>query len=454
MDLDNDGALDLFLDCHAHGSAVVALNDGHGVFKLVANTSGSWPSSELHEMFDVNGDGKVDLSATYVDGGAQWWINNSTAGHVNFVPTNVTRDTNTARDQVLFDFNGDGNVDWFRSAEPGLVVDFGDGMGGFAEASLSFPVARKNNNSNDNADFLPGDFNDDGHIDLLVLTGGNYDGTPGRTMLWLNNGNQTFTDMTAESGIPINGTVAKGVGDFDQDGDLDFVATENLTMPPVIFMNDGTGTFSKNSRAITGVASSRLEYASWGTAVTTDFDNDGVVDIIMNGKYYLKLLRGTGHGTFVYINDAWKIRDIAASAVDDGLCFGDIDGDGALDIIGYDQIYPSRSLNVYHNELPPRSWLNVRLRGHPGNAGAAGATIRIYVAGSSSELLWYEQVAQYNSQVATSYYGFDVTERHYGLGSRSVVDVVVVFPSRTTKRLNGVRANTTVEVLEGEARLA
>src|SRR5262249_40081611 len=74
VDLDNDGDLDLFLDAH-NGTSVVALNDGHGHFTRV--TTGSWPSSEVHQMFDINGDGKVDLSATFVDGGSQWWINNS-----------------------------------------------------------------------------------------------------------------------------------------------------------------------------------------------------------------------------------------------------------------------------------------------------------------------------------------------------------------------------------------
>src|SRR5262249_13347239 len=138
VDLDHDGHPDLFLDAH-NGTSVVALNDGDGHFTRV--TTGSWPSTEVHEMFDINGDGKVDLNATFQDGGSQWWINPSTPGHVNFTPTSVTRGTNTSRSQVLFDFNGDGKVDWFRSAPPGLVVDFGDGNGNFTEGSLTFPIA-------------------------------------------------------------------------------------------------------------------------------------------------------------------------------------------------------------------------------------------------------------------------------------------------------------------------
>jgi hypothetical protein len=147
------------------------------------------------------------------------------------------------------------------------------------------------------------------------------------------------------------------------------------------------------------------------------------------------------------MNDAWGIKDTAAASLDDGLTFGDIDGDGRLDIIGYDQTFPSRTLFVYHNDLAPQNWLNVRPVGLAGNVGAAGATISIYAAGTN-QLLWYEQVMQYDFQVATSSYGTNQTERHYGLGSRTTVDVVVKFASGRVVRLNNVAADQTVTVLE------
>jgi hypothetical protein len=442
IDLDSDGDLDLFLDAHV-GSAVVALNDGQGHFTRA--TSGTWPTSEIHQMADINNDGKLDISVTYQDGGAQWWLNNSTPGNVNFTATNVTRGGNSSRAQVLFDFNGDGKLDWLRSEQPGLVIDFGNGSGGFTAGSLSFPIP--GTTTNENANFLPGDYDLDGDIDLLIMTGGGYDGTTGKTFYWRNNGNQTFTDLTASAGLPANGTVAKGVGDFDQDGDLDLIALENKAMPPVIYTNDGQGHFAKKSGAIGGVGSGSLDYSAWGTAVTTDIDNDGIADIIMDGKYFLKVLRGTGGGNFTYMNNAWGIQDTAASAVDDGLCFGDIDADGDLDVIGFNEIFPSRTLNVYRNDLAAKNWLNVRPVGLAGNAAAAGATISLYAPGTN-QLLWAEQVAQYDFQVATSYYGASKTERHFGLGDRGTVDVVVRFASGKTTRMNGVSANQTIELLE------
>ena len=150
-------------------------------------------------------------------------------------------------------------------------------------------------------------------------------------------------------------------------------------------------------------------------AVVTDFDNDGTPDILCNGRHFLKLYRGTGGGNFTYMNAAWGIKDLSAASVDDGLCFGDIDGDGDLDILGYTSIDGQRQIAVYRNDLPAQNWLRVRPVGLAGNRGAAGAKIRLYAPGTQ-QLLWYEQVAIYDSQASASYYAFAQTERHFGLG--------------------------------------
>src|SRR5262249_27729575 len=145
--------------------------------------------------------------------------------------------------------------------------------------------------------------------------------------------------------------------------------------------------------------------------------------------------------------NAWGIKDTSAASLDDGLTFGDIDGDGDLDVIGYNETFPTRTLNVYRNDLAQQNWLNVRPVGLAGNVGAAGAKISIYAAGTN-QLLWSESVAAYDFQVATSYYGYNETERHFGLGNRATVDVVVQFASGRLTRVNGVAANQTIRILE------
>lgn len=443
LDLDSDGDLDIFLSSHGGGPALAAVNNGQAQFSVA---SGSYPSTEVHLSHDTDEDGKLDLSMTYLDGGGQWWRNYSNASALDLRATSITTDGNSARTQLLADVNHDGRTDWIRSAPPGLRIDLGNGSGGFTMNSASVTVA--GTSFNENANVLPGDFDNDGDTDLLVMVGGGYDDTPGRTHYYRKDGALQWSVQTAGAGIPANGTVAKGIGDYDLDGDLDFIAIENKRLPPVIYRNDGNGVFARAANAVSGVSAGTLTYSAWGTAVATDFDNDGVPDILMNGKYYLMLLRGTGGGNFAYMNSAWGITNVCACSIDGGLAFGDIDNDGDLDIGAYANVNEPYYMKIYRNVSPSRSWLRVRPVGNPGNRGATGARIRLYATGTT-QLVGYESVGVYCFQAAPSYYGKAATERHFGLGSRITVDVEVQFhPSGRVVRQSSVAVNGVVEVRE------
>jgi hypothetical protein len=438
VDLDADGNLDLFLSSHGRGPSLVALGDGAGRF---IKASGAYPSSEIHLAYDSDEDGKVDLTMTYQDGGGQWWRNRSQPGRLDFQATGITRGTNTARRQAMIDINRDGHVDWLRGAGKGILFDFGDGKGGFSSRSRMLPVTE----GRAEVLCLPQDIDDDGDIDLLAEWGhyGNVDGT---SRILSNDGRMNFTDVTASAGLPQEAVSIKGTGDFDQDGDPDLICLKRRRQF-AIYLNDGNGRFTEKDGAVLGV-NKGASMASWGIAVATDFDNDGVADILVNGKYFLKILRGTGGGSFQYMNDTWGIRDLSASSVDDGLCFGDVDGDGDLDVVGYTSIEGQRRIAIYRNDLPPRNWLRVRPFGRNGNRGAAGAIVRVYEPGTQ-HLIWYEQIAIYDSQSAASYYGLAQTERHFGLGARTRVDVSVQFyPSGSMAKERGVSSGQTLAVQE------
>jgi hypothetical protein len=438
VDLDGDGKLDLFLSAHDTGAPLALLGDGRGHF---TNAPGEYPTTEFHLAYDINEDGKLDLQMTHQDGGGKWWINESTPGRLKFRDSGIT--AGQARCNAMIDVNRDGFVDWMHE-RPGVVWEIGDGEGRFT-AGANIDIAQTRNEFN----MHPADLNDDGFIDLAVHWG-RYDLKQGRSRVYFGQGKAGFRDATRDCGLIEDGLTIKGVGDLNQDGALDIIGFEGKT--PTIFLNDGKGHFTKSAGAISGMnAASKRNYTSWGLAVVTDFDNDGIADVIWNGRNFLWLLRGTGDGKFVYANKDWGIEDKASATVDDGLCFGDIDRDGDLDIIGYTgPLDGKRMLAVYRNDSPERHWLNVRVIGAKGRRGAAGAKIRLSDP-ATGKVLSFEQVQILDSQMAHSYYTFAETERHFGLGERKGADVAVEFyPSGKRLEKKHVMANSTVIIAEEE----
>jgi hypothetical protein len=137
------------------------------------------------------------------------------------------------------------------------------------------------------------DYNNDGHLDILVLRGGWE--TPQRKSLLRNNGDGTFTDVTVESGLAKapTGTQAAVWTDVDNDGFLDlFVGNENG--PAQLFHNNRNGTFDDIAEKA-GVA--RRGFNKGVTAA--DYDNDGWPDLYVSNLGGTNFLyRNNRNGTF------------------------------------------------------------------------------------------------------------------------------------------------------------
>jgi PKD repeat protein len=171
-----------------------------------------------------------------------------------------------------------------------------------------------------------GDYNKDGFADLLIP------GFP--TRIFTNMGNNTFFQQTGISFSDI-GEGAGAWGDYDNDGDLDIILTgATVNYPPSgpvtkIYRNDGANVFTEQtSISLTGVYYSSVD---WG-----DYDNDGDLDILLTGATGLdpnfnpvsKIYRNNGNGTFTEQTQIVLKKVYKGSAV-----FGDYDNDGDLDII-------------------------------------------------------------------------------------------------------------------------
>ena len=127
------------------------------------------------------------------------------------------------------------------------------------------------------------DYNQDGLLDLYLVnsaaTGVYRPAQPLRSALYRNNGDGTFTDVTASAGVGAEGLFGMGVavGDYDNDGFPDLLVTRTIGRC-ILYHNNGDGTFA-DVTAHAGVGEFRplgFELPRW-----FDYDNDGRLDLVI-----------------------------------------------------------------------------------------------------------------------------------------------------------------------------
>jgi len=207
------------------------------------------------------------------------------------------------------DVNNDGFVDLYVSNKGGsnkLFVNNGDGT--FKDVTATSGAGIDSPGFTMGSVF--GDYDNDGDVDLYLATGGQYEIEANQ--LFSNNGDGTFTDVTAAAGVGLKEfTYSASFADYDNDGDLDlYCANYGVGAKNVLFANNGDGTFSD----VTDAAGVGDKSWSW-MGVWSDIDNDGDVDLyVVNGRYPVgepnKLFVNNGNGTFT--------EGAAAAGVNDG----------------------------------------------------------------------------------------------------------------------------------------
>lgn len=235
------------------------------------------------------------------------------------------------------DINNDGNLDVFIGGgytRMGSMVYNGDGKGGFRRNESWFPW---------NEVILGwtgawGDYDNDGHVDLVVIHPFNFLGTPASSnFLFHNNGDGTFAEI---NNTPITATTAPfTVGswsDYDQDGDIDlFIGSgpANGTLAPDFHFKNmlketGKATFQPITDSL--IATDSLDGQTWNWI---DYDNDGDLDAYMTNYF-----APAGMANRLYRNDGGKFKRVTDAGpivtdVDISLAnvWGDFDNDGDLD---------------------------------------------------------------------------------------------------------------------------
>ncbi len=249
----------------------------------------------------------------------------------------TARGPNLAGGSVFDDFTGDGLPDLFTtslSADTGASLFVNRGDGTFADRSTAAGLADQVYALN----VTRADFDNDGHLDVLLLRGGWEN--PLRLSLLRNTGGGHFDDVTILAGMdePI-ATESAAWGDYDNDGLVDVFVCGEYVSPSGdsaivhsdprnrcrLYHNLGNGRFVDEA-AKAGVTNERCAKGSiWG-----DYDDDGRPDLyVSNMRGQCRLYHNEGDGTF---RDVAPKLDVMGADVSFACWFWDYDNDGHLDL--------------------------------------------------------------------------------------------------------------------------
>jgi enediyne biosynthesis protein E4 len=449
-DYDNDGYLDLFVgqfDYRDSVSSAMYHNNGDGTFTKLTNVITTHrQGAPIGAVADYDNDGNEDLIVVNLFG-AEGLFRNDGQG-------DFTLQTSSQAGPPVGDLDGSATVGWADYDRDGFIDLFAaNSFAGFGNSSRSDCLYRNNGdgsftkmNTNqvgilvgDQAPTGPfswADYDNDGWPDLWVGSA-NATSTPiGKQYLWHNNGDGTFSLVSAGS---LNSNVANGNGlwaDYDNDGDLDLFLTA-YTGANSLHRNDGGLTFSDVSETA-GVANAVGAWAAaWG-----DYDNDGFLDLMVP-RYTTfggVLYRNNGDATFTSIDVGSPVREIVNGV---GVAWADYDNDGFLDLLITSESAGPNFL--YRNNGNGNHWLKARLVGTASNRSAIGAKLRVR-ATIRGQTIWQMREITGNSGEDGGSGGLVA---HFGLGDATKVDTLrIEWPSGIVQELNDVEVDQHLQVVE------
>jgi hypothetical protein len=487
LDYDNDGFLDIFIVSGKGGSNRLYHNDGHNHFTDVTAetglTSDGWGQGVC--AGDYDNDGYTDLFVTY------WGQNRlyRNIGGKRF--EDVTAAAHLTEDRTRYntgcafiDYDNDGRLDlfvanylkfdpattpkpgenpycWYRGipvncGPRGLPFDrnilyHGNADGTFADVSDESKVAEPFGHYA--LGVLTGDFNGDGRPDIYVAC----DQTP--SLLYINQGDGTFTEEALLRGVAYdeNGKAMSGMGvtaaDYDGDGLLDIFRSNFSDERETLYHNRGQGEFD-DVTAAAGLAHN-TRYVGWGCGFF-DFDNDGWKDLLLvNGHVFPEVdrlntaVRYKNPMILYHNNGKGSFDDVSGRAgpalqelhVSRGAAFGDIDNDGAVEIVINNQ---NERPTLLKTAAGSNHWIVLKLTGTKSNRSAIGARVRLTASGRT-------QIDEVRS--GGSYLSQSDLRLHFGLGaSTEAARIEIDWPSGARQTLEHVKADRVLTIREPAAQ--
>jgi hypothetical protein len=340
----------------------------------------------------------------------------------------------------------------------------------------------------------------------------NFDPLP--SVVYRNDGNGKFSDVSAESGIGAlrgNG-LGVVVADYDNDSWPDvFVANDSV--PNFLFRRTGAWRYQEIAlRAGVAVASDGKARAGMGTDAA-DYDGDGQLDLVVTNLDFemFSLFRNLGERLFAYATPESGIGSVTLPFVGFGAVFFDADNDGRLDLAfanGHMLDNPAQfraggthaQRNLLFRNVAPRRFADVTASAGPGfalekvsrglvaadidndgdldllvtnngqtvdllrNDAAPGSALLVRLTGTKSNrdgigarllLTTGSRTQMREVKAGSSYLGQNELRQHFGLGSDTRVDrLEVKWPSGLVDVVQNIPANQVLNIREGEGAVA